>query len=880
MKEAFRRWAASLPLSAGAAALRAAAGRAQGAPPDAAAAASDGRRRSRANPRARSARLRIVERLRGGRRERDRDAARAARVLTVRRPLRAARRRPAPARAGDAQPARAPRRSCSACVLVAALPGAGLAPPAGGATSATSSRPRAQMQQRLEHERRELEVELATLQRSAPRSRELRAPTARHGRARARARWSSSDDALPRGRRARMLAVAGAASPCCFALLLGRAVDLTVLRGPDFARRRRASTASEVALVPHRGEIVDRNGELLALSLERAVGLRASARSSAGSEARARRSSRRALAPAARARVQREGRRHAAVRLAQAAGAAARGRRPWSARAAAASARRRGAALLSRTARSRAHVLGFVGVDSQGLEGLERRFDREIRGESQCARRSTATRAAASSYAAACARRADAGQPRRAHARRRHPGDHRARAGGRRRRGARPPAARRSCSIRATGEVLALANVPDLQSRTIPATGGDPRWQRPHPQPRRHRSVRAGLDVQGDPRRRGARRAASSRRRRCSSARTARYQVGKWTIHDSHPHGWLIVRRGDPVLEQHRREQDRRAARARALLRSTCAPSASAQRTGIELPGESPGILRAGRDVGAHRPRDAQLRAGHLGDAAADGGRVRARSPTAARSCGPYVVRRIVEPDGDGASLEHQPHGRAAGGQPSARRSTTTELLRRVVEEKGGTGAQGARSTTSRLPARPERRRRWTPDTGGYSSKRIGSFVGFVPADAPRAVILVLIDEPGTSSYGGVVAAPVFRAIAERGAEALGVEPQRRRRRELARGAAPAADRRAGRGRVAVAWRRTLSRRDPGRRASSASRCAKRSRVPRRGWDVRGRGHRATCKQQTPPPGAPLAADRRLALRLVPGEGVRHRPECGSRRCV
>jgi cell division protein FtsI (penicillin-binding protein 3) len=50
---------------------------------------------------------------------------------------------------------------------------------------------------------------------------------------------------------------------------------------------------------------------------------------------------------------------------------------------------------------------------------------------------------------------------------------------------------------------------------------------------------------------------------------------------------------------------------------------------------------------------------------------------------------------------------------------------------------------------------------GGYDAKkRVASFVGFVPADAPRLVLMVLVDEPQTNVYGGVVAAPAFQNIA------------------------------------------------------------------------------------------------------------------------
>jgi cell division protein FtsI (penicillin-binding protein 3) len=56
-------------------------------------------------------------------------------------------------------------------------------------------------------------------------------------------------------------------------------------------------------------------------------------------------------------------------------------------------------------------------------------------------------------------------------------------------------------------------------------------------------------------------------------------------------------------------------------------------------------------------------------------------------------------------------------------------------------------------------------------SKYLASFVGIVPADNPRLVIAVMIDEPQGIHYGGVVAAPAFKAIAEAGLRYLGVAP-------------------------------------------------------------------------------------------------------------
>jgi cell division protein FtsI/penicillin-binding protein 2 len=54
------------------------------------------------------------------------------------------------------------------------------------------------------------------------------------------------------------------------------------------------------------------------------------------------------------------------------------------------------------------------------------------------------------------------------------------------------------------------------------------------------------------------------------------------------------------------------------------------------------------------------------------------------------------------------------------------------------------------------------PDpSGGYSTSRyVASFVGMVPAKHPRLVILVTVDEPAAAIWGGVVAAPAFQQIA------------------------------------------------------------------------------------------------------------------------
>jgi len=52
------------------------------------------------------------------------------------------------------------------------------------------------------------------------------------------------------------------------------------------------------------------------------------------------------------------------------------------------------------------------------------------------------------------------------------------------------------------------------------------------------------------------------------------------------------------------------------------------------------------------------------------------------------------------------------------------------------------------------------PEHGRYGEKRVASFMGYGPANDPRIAVLVILDEPQTQvKYGGVIAAPVFRAV-------------------------------------------------------------------------------------------------------------------------
>jgi membrane peptidoglycan carboxypeptidase len=92
------------------------------------------------------------------------------------------------------------------------------------------------------------------------------------------------------------------------------------------------------------------------------------------------------------------------------------------------------------------------------------------------------------------------------------------------------------------------------------------------------------------------------------------------------------------------------------------------------------------------------------------------------------------------------------------------------VTRKGGTGTKAALADF-RVAGKTGTAQKVDPVRGGYGDKRLASFLGFVPAEAPRLAIIVAIDEPEGKVYGGEVAAPAWGRIATEALRQLGVAP-------------------------------------------------------------------------------------------------------------
>jgi cell division protein FtsI (penicillin-binding protein 3) len=136
----------------------------------------------------------------------------------------------------------------------------------------------------------------------------------------------------------------------------------------------------------------------------------------------------------------------------------------------------------------------------------------------------------------------------------------------------------------------------------------------------------------------------------------------------------------------------------------------------------------------------------------------------------PLLVRRVVDP-GTGAVLQQReptPVRRAVTRESAA---VLTRWMEAVVTDPDGTGKR-ARLEGWRAAGKTGTAQKADPVTRRYSvDKRFSSFVGFAPAEAPRVAIGVFIDEPKGEVYGGEVAAPVFREVADHALKSLGAPP-------------------------------------------------------------------------------------------------------------
>lgn len=176
--------------------------------------------------------------------------------------------------------------------------------------------------------------------------------------------------------------------------------------------------------------------------------------------------------------------------------------------------------------------------------------------------------------------------------------------------------------------------------------------------------------------------------------------------------------------------------------------------TGIELPGEAEGQLRSLDDMSqldlatisfGQSVNVTPLQMVQAFSAIANGGKMMK----------PHIIKSINNPDGSEEEITQD----MSAGQPIPEdvAKTILDILEKEVSEGGGNKAAvdgyhfaGKTGTAEKLD----------PEHGGYLKGRyIASFIGMGPVEDPRFVTLIVIDDPSGTYYGSQIAAPVFKDI-------------------------------------------------------------------------------------------------------------------------
>ncbi len=230
------------------------------------------------------------------------------------------------------------------------------------------------------------------------------------------------------------------------------------------------------------------------------------------------------------------------------------------------------------------------------------------------------------------------------------------------------------------------------------------------------------------------------------------YKIANHILHDHTSHGWLTFQE---VIEQ---SSNIGTCKVAQIL----GPEAVSryvnlfgfgEKTGVDLPGEIPGQVKPlrlwsktsifavpmGQEVGV-----TALQLASAISVIANGGNLMK----------PYIVKEIRDSLGEPVKVFSPEVIRNVLSQESAAR--VKKILIGVTENGTGKMAKIPDFTSAGKTGTAQK----IEPNGTYShSKFVASFIGFAPAEDPQIAVVVIVDEPKGSYFGGVVSAPVFKNV-------------------------------------------------------------------------------------------------------------------------
>lgn len=241
--------------------------------------------------------------------------------------------------------------------------------------------------------------------------------------------------------------------------------------------------------------------------------------------------------------------------------------------------------------------------------------------------------------------------------------------------------------------------------------------------------------------------------------------IDGFAINDAHPHGAESMTLGDIIVESSNVGSTLVADEVgNDALAAYFARFGYGQPTGVGFPGEASGLMPPLVDW-THLTRATVSFGAGVAVTPLQMTTVYATIANGGTWVQPRLVTGTVGADGRSRAVDDSPSRQVL--RPSTAR-TLTQMLAMVVESGTGGAAEipgyqvaGKTGTAKKLDGH-----------GRYVDRYVASFIGFLPASRPRVVVAAILDEPRTV-YGGVAAAPLFRDVARFAIQRLGIQPAR-----------------------------------------------------------------------------------------------------------